>query len=113
MTIFIKTRHRLLEMKFSFWKSWHRDYLVTLQIRKKWLSNGPTFAVEDLVLIAEDIQRPLQWKLGSITELYSGNDSVNRVAEVITDAGMLVRPVVKLRKLPVDLLLPANYSQLN
>ena len=57
----IKTRHRLLEkMKFSFWKSWHRDYLVTLQIRKKWLSNGPTFAVGDLGLIAEDNQRPLQ-----------------------------------------------------
>ena len=84
-----KTRHRLLEkLKFPFWNSWHRDYLVTLQTRKKWLSNGPTFAVGDLVLIAEDNQRPLQWKLGRITELYSGNDSVNRVTKVITDAGM-------------------------
>ena len=103
----IKTRHRLLEkMKFSFWKSWHCDHLVSLQIRKKWLSNGPIFAVGDLVLIAEDNQRPSQWKLGRITELYSGNESINRVAKVITDAGMLVRPVVKLRKLPVDFLLP-------
>ena len=101
-------------MKLFFWKSWHRDHLLTLQIHKEWLSNGlPIFAVGDLVLIAEDNQRPLQWKLARITELYPGIDSVNRVVKVFTDAGMLVRRVVTLCKLPVDPLFPANHSQLN
>ena len=58
-------------------------------------------------MIAEDKQRPVQWKLARIIELYRENDNVNRVAKVWTDAGQLVRPIVKLRKLPVDPLLPS------
>ena len=99
----LNLRYRLLEsLKSSFWKSWHRDYLVTLQKQKKWLLNGPEFRFDDLVLIAEDNQRPLQWKMARITELYSGNDNISRVAKVKTESGQIIRPIRKLRKLPVD-----------
>ena len=43
----------------DFWKRWKRDYLVTLQIRKKWFSTGPDMRIGDLALLAEDNQAPL------------------------------------------------------
>ena len=98
----LNVRLKLLEkLKSSFWKSWHRDYLATLQIRKRWLRSGPEFAIGDLVLIAEDNQPPLHWKMARIVDLYSGNDKMNRVAK-FKSSGTLMRVVVKLRKVPID-----------
>ena len=37
-------------------------HLVTLQIRKKWLTAGPKFAIGDLVLLAEENMPPLSGK---------------------------------------------------
>ena len=46
---------KLMEkLKSFFWKTYHGDYLATLQIRKRWLTSGPKFAIGELVLIAED-----------------------------------------------------------
>ena len=86
----------------DFWKSWKRDYLTTLQIRKRWFTNGPEYNVGDLVLIAEDNEAPLQWKTGRIKQIFTGNDGNVRVVKVKTSTGELMRPVVKLRKLPID-----------
>ena len=86
----------------DFWKRWKRDYLVTLQIRKKWFSTGPDMRIGDLVLLAEDNQAPLQWKIGRIQETYPGNDDIVRVVKVKTATGQLIRPVAKLRKLPLS-----------
>ena len=99
----LNVRLKLLEkLKSPFWKSWHQDYLDTLQIRKRWLTSGPEFAKGDLVFIAEDNQLPLHWKMARVIDLYSGNDEINRVAKVRTTSGTLMRAVVKLRKLPID-----------
>ena len=89
-SLYLNVRLKLLEkLNSSYWKSWHRDYLVTLQIRKRWLTSRPEFAIGDLVLIAEDNQPPLHWKMARVVDLYSGNDEINRVAKVktINDAG--------------------------
>ena len=96
-------RFRLLqELVNSFWKTWQRDYLVYLQVRKRWLKDGFTFKCGELVLIAEDNQPPLHWKMGRITEIYPGNDEIVRVVKLKTSTGELVRPVVKIRKLPIE-----------
>ena len=96
-------RFKLLEaIKTSFWKAWYRDYLVTLQVRKRWLQSGPSFQLGDIVLVAEDNLPPLRWKMAKIEQLYSGNDDINRVAKLKTVSGHIIRPIVKLRKLPVD-----------
>ena len=76
--------------------------MATLQIRKRWLTNGPEFAKGDLLLIAEDNQPPLHWKMARVIDLYSGNDEINRIAKVRTNSGTLMRAIVKLRKLPID-----------
>ena len=63
----------LEKLKSSFWKSGHRDYLATLQIQNIWLTSGPKFARDDLVLVAEDNQPLLHWKMARVV-VYSGND---------------------------------------
>ena len=61
-------RFRLVKtIQEDFWKSWKRDYLTELQIRKKWFVNGPE-------TLAEDNEAPLHWKTGRVIEIYSGND---------------------------------------
>ena len=94
--------HLLQQIQKDFWQSWKRDYLVTLQVRKKWFSNGPEINHGDLVLVAEDNLKPLQWKTGRVIALYPGNDNVTRVVKLKTSSGELIRPVIKLRKLPLD-----------
>ena len=110
-SISLPQRFKLLErIKNDFWKAWYRDYLVTLQIRKRWLVSGPSFAEGDLVLIAEDNLPPLRWQMARIEKLYSGNDNISRVAKVKTSSGTFNRPIVKLRKLPIDTPVPASVS---
>ena len=98
----LTSRFRLLKViQEKFWKSWKRDYLTELQMRKKWLLKGPEIAIGDLVLLAEDNEAPLQWKIGRVTEVYKGNDNIVRVCKVKTQNSSFMRPVVKLRKLPI------------
>ena len=103
--IFINSnqRFKLLQKVYQdFWKSWKRDYLTELQVRKKWFINGPQLAIGDLVLIAENNEPPLMWKTGQVVKLFEGNDGISRVSELQTITGNCVRPVAKLRKLPLD-----------
>ena len=95
-------RLKLLQrIQQDFWKSWSRDYLVELQIRKKWFRTGPFINVGDLVLVAEDNKAPLVWKLARVSKLFKGNDEIPRVAEIKTSKKTFNRPVIKLRKLPL------------
>ena len=92
-----RTRFRLIQqIQKDFWDAWKRDYLTILQVRKKWFTNGPEIKCGDLVLLAEDNLKPLQWKTGRVVEVYAVNDSVTRVVKVKTSAGDIIRPVVKL-----------------
>ena len=85
----------------QFWKEWHRNYITSLQVRKKWLNDSNSFNIGDLVLVAEDNCRVLDWPLARITKLFKGNDTRTRVVEVETAKWVSNRPIVKLRKLPL------------
>ena len=99
----MNTRYRLIKkLHDDFWKSWKRYYLTENQIRKIWFANGPEFRVGDLVLLAEDNESPMQWKLERIIEIYNRNDNTVRVCKVKTASSELIGPVLKLRKLPID-----------
>ena len=54
----------------QFWKEWHRNYFNSLQVRKNWLNDSNNFNVGDLVLVADDNCRVLDWPLGRITKLF-------------------------------------------
>ena len=66
-------------MGCSFWNEWHRSFIISLQVRKKWTNDNETFNVGDLVLIADDNVRVLEWSSGRITKLFKGNDNRTRI----------------------------------
>ena len=99
----LNCRYRLLQqIQKDFWKMWKKDYLGSLQIRKKWAQSSANLKIGDLVLLADDDCRAMQWKIGRIKEVYTGNDGLVRVVKVKTQQCDLIRPIVKLRKLPIS-----------
>ena len=65
------------------------------------VSHWTCINVGDLVLVAEDNEAPLVWKLARVSKLFKGNDEIPRVAEIKTSKKTFNRPVIKLRKLPL------------
>ena len=85
----------------QWWSRWVTEYLPTLQTRSKWRSENPgTWAIGDLVLVAEDNLTPMHWPLARITALYTGNDGHIRTVKVKSPQGEYTRPIVKIRRLP-------------
>ena len=86
-----------------FWKRWSSEYLTTLHIRRKWNRDGTSNLEEgDIVFVTDETTPPLQWPLGRIVEAYRGQDNICRVVKVKTARGEYVKPVIKLRKLPLS-----------
>ncbi|XP_045539179.1 uncharacterized protein LOC123722188 [Papilio machaon] len=97
----IVARHNLLDKLIqSFWKRWRRDYLHTLQSRRKWNTPVDPVVVGSVVIIITDNTPPLHWPLGVIEEVFPDSTGVTRVARVRTTTGSYLRPVVRLCPLP-------------
>lgn len=79
---------------------WKNEYLKELTKRNKWKTPVENVKVNDLVVIKDDNIAPNEWRLGRITKVMPGVDQLVRVAEVKTERGLIVRPVVKLVVLP-------------
>ncbi|XP_065079916.1 uncharacterized protein LOC135702803 [Ochlerotatus camptorhynchus] len=86
----------------DFWKRWRREYLCQLQGRvKRW---KPAFPIDigTLVIIKDDNQPPMHWKMGRIVKVHPGEDGTVRVVTLKTATGLLIRPVEKICILPVQ-----------
>ncbi|XP_073841184.1 uncharacterized protein [Musca autumnalis] len=79
---------------------WKNEYLKELTKRNKWKNPDENVKVNDMVVIKEDNIPPNEWRLGRVTSVLPGADQLVRVAEVKTERGLIVRPVVKLVVLP-------------
>lgn len=86
----------------SFWNRWIREYLPTLQIRKKWRSVHENLKSGDIVIVADESLPRNRWKLGKIVEVYHGNDGLVRSAKLMTDNSTILRPISKLCLLESD-----------
>lgn len=86
----------------SLWHRWHREYLVTLTERQKWLREPTNLNQDDLVIVHNPNAPPTQWLLGRVVETHPGRDGIVRVATVRTKDGHLKRPTVKLCRLPIQ-----------
>ena len=84
----------------GFWHRWRREYLPTLQPRRKWTTNTPNLQVNDLVVLEEPHAPPLTWPLGRIEKVFPGEDGVVRSVQVRTASGSYKRPSVKVYRLP-------------
>ena len=63
-----------------------------------------------MVLLTDENKPPLHWPLGRIVAIFTGNDDICRAVKVRTAKGVYNRPVVKLRRLPID---PAPNDEAN
>lgn len=84
----------------NFWKRWRSEYLTQLQSRTKNWQHPKKVEVGKLVVIVDNNQPPMRWKMGRIHELHPGEDGVVRVVTVKTATNLLQRPVAKLCILP-------------
>ena len=103
-----------------FWKRWIKEYLPTLQERKKWNEPKENLKVGDVVLLADENFPRGQWPLARVIEVFRSEDGLVRSArvktsctvmtrakrqrqrEVKTTVTTLVRPITKLCRLELS-----------
>ena len=79
---------------------WKRDYLVTLQVRTKWKRPETDIRVGDMVVVKNEVLPSTEWRLGRVMMVHPGRDGRARIATVRTQRGDILRPLVKLVRLP-------------
>ena len=87
---------RVQELLQHFWKRWMKEWLPSLNTRRKWNSVNKDVREGDIVLVINpDIPRG-HWKLGVIVTAYPGSDGHVRVVDVRIGQSVFKRPVTKI-----------------
>ncbi|CAB4040773.1 PREDICTED: uncharacterized protein LOC107358620, partial [Paramuricea clavata] len=86
----------LQSIMLKIWKRWQKEYLPCLQRRPKWNQTVRNLEPGDLVLILDPNQPRGRWLRGKIEETFPDDRNVVRSAKVLTQNGVLHRPVTKL-----------------
>jgi hypothetical protein len=66
----------------EFWFKWRREYLHTLQGRRKWNHEQPSIEVGDVVLFKDKEVARNYWPMGRVHRVFPSEDSIVRKAEV-------------------------------
>lgn len=86
----------------TFWSCWSRQYLQELQHRYYWQDKHRNLPLGSIVMIKDDNQPPLKWKLGRVIALHPGADNLVRVVTLKTASGTTQRSITKLCPLPIE-----------
>ena len=95
-TIQTKTWTQVRQRLEAIWKRLLKEYIPTLNTRKKWLKPDAKLEVNDVVGVLEEWTPRGIWPLGRVTRTFIGPDKTARSCEVKTALGFLTRPAVKL-----------------
>ncbi|CAM1300082.1 Uncharacterised protein at_DN2014 [Pycnogonum litorale] len=63
-----------------FWSRWVKEYLPTLQERRKWFKPQRNICIGDIVLIADDKVSKNCWSMGRVTNVYKDDKDIVRMA---------------------------------
>ncbi|XP_076862530.1 uncharacterized protein LOC143514793 [Brachyhypopomus gauderio] len=92
----------------TFWDRWRKQFLPTLQSRRKWLVTHPNIQPGSIVLLKDTHMPRNEWPLGLVTQTFpSKDDKVRKVEVRVCRAGgpsVFLRPVTEI----VLLLSPKN-----
>lgn len=66
----------------TFWSKWRRQYLSTLQPRRKWQNTQPNLEPGSIVLLRDQQLKRNEWPLGIITQVFPSQDNKARKAEI-------------------------------
>ncbi|UYV73022.1 hypothetical protein LAZ67_10001583 [Cordylochernes scorpioides] len=99
-TLNLRSRWSLIQpQRDYFWNRWSCEYLHQLQERRKWRTSHPDVNIGDLVMLKEQ-NKPQQWKLARIVQIFPGEYDHVRVVLLRTPKGLLKRPITKICPLP-------------
>ena len=91
-----KRWHRVQQLLGQFWKRWRKEFLPSLNVRKKWFHPRHNLKEGDIVLIVEPNASRGEWPLGRVIEAYPGDDGLVRVVKVKAKNKEYLRPVHRL-----------------
>lgn len=84
----------------TFWDRWRKQFLPTLQSRRKWQSSNPNIKPGDVVLLKDSQVQRNKWPLGLVTQTFQSKDGKVRQVEVkvIKPGGetLFVRPITEI-----------------
>ncbi|XP_032426233.1 uncharacterized protein LOC116724575 [Xiphophorus hellerii] len=84
----------------TFWSKWRRQYLSTLQPRRKWHDTQTNLETGSIVLLRDQQLKRNEWPLGIITQVLPSQDNKVRKAEVKVSrqdgTKVFLRPVTEL-----------------
>lgn len=84
----------------TFWKRWRRDYLSTLQGRRKWTDERPNVKTGDVVLLKDSQAHRNEWPVGVIVNtLLSGDKRIRKVEVRVVKEGtvkVFLRPISEI-----------------
>ena len=83
-------------MAKQFWSRWVGEFLPNLAYRQKWFKPQTNLQINDVVLLAEDLQHRSKWLMGRVADTYPDKKGRVRTVKVQTKNGTILRPISKL-----------------
>ena len=80
---------------YMFWKRWLKEYLSTINCRRKWCDKRRNVTENDVILVDDNTPR-CQWPLGRIVKVFLGYQDLVRSVLVKTKTGELKRSISKV-----------------
>ena len=93
------TRQRWRRVQFlanQFWTRWRREFLPTLQERRRWCRLQPNLKPGDIVAVIDDAEPRARWPLGRVIEVQPSADGLVRKVCVQVGSSRFSRPVGRL-----------------
>ena len=87
----------------QFWNRFLKEYMPTLLKRGKWSTPTQNLQPGDLVWVLEDFTPRGLWPMARVDKVFPWADGVVRSCRLKTTYGYIHRSVVKLSKIPVDI----------
>jgi len=91
-----KRWHRVQQLISQVWKRWRREFLPSLNVRKKWFHPHRNLSEGDVVLMVEPNASRGDWPLARVKEVFPGADGLVRVVKVVARGKEYLRPVHRL-----------------
>ena len=92
----LKRWNLVSRLTHDLWQRWKKEYLQSLQTRRKWIQHRPNLCVGDIVLLKEAMFEKQTWPLARIEEVFTGDDGLVRVVAIRCGNKIYRRPVHKL-----------------
>ncbi len=86
----------------SFWTAWKKDYLSQLQKLSKWRKASPNIRPNTVVLLKNENQKPNEWPMGLVTDVYPDSDGIVRNVAVKIGPNINRRAIQTVVPLPTS-----------